>query len=226
MSHTSLKIALPVLCAVLLAGCKARQYNNEEDGSGTAAYGNQKIHIVVAAKPSSCLQGLWICQNNAPAPGSSRDGYYVSIGYGTNGEGTDNTVTPEERGENGSNLTPVGRFRVGEMIGSTCAEGMTERCIQLIGEDAHNRNTVARSIFIHGTTPAGEQHLGQSASHGCVRMSREDIKKVYNYVLTDSDRRRIDGVNTGTKVYIMSQEIPLGQHPCARQDLEADITPE
>jgi hypothetical protein len=94
----------------------------------------------------------------------------------------------------GSNCTPTGRFRVWKKIGraarmgtifrsrevvghwrgETCDEDLIlSRILWLDGLDAANGNTRDRYIYIHGTNQ--EEHIGQPASHGCVRMTNMDV---------------------------------------------------
>ncbi len=105
--------------------------------------------------------------------------------------------------EPGSNRTPTGQFCVCEKIGaglSPCTvfknripsgewdpEGVDveddlilSRILWLEGLDAENANTRARYIYIHGTNHEAE--LGAPASHGCIRLSREDMVEVFELV--------------------------------------------
>ena len=103
--------------------------------------------------------------------------------------------------EPGSNKTPTGRFRVGEMHGEGAEMGMIfksrvatgeigreedeadhvqTRILWLEGLDPENANTKDRYIYIHGTN--AESKLGIPASHGCVRLSNEDVADLYAQV--------------------------------------------
>jgi lipoprotein-anchoring transpeptidase ErfK/SrfK len=103
--------------------------------------------------------------------------------------------------EPGSNMTPLGNFRIGEKIGDGAPAGVVfksrvqseefgtpndpedrvqTRILWLEGVDAENRNTRDRYIYIHGTNAEG--HLGTPASHGCVRMSNDDMIDLYDRV--------------------------------------------
>ena len=74
--------------------------------------------------------------------------------------------------------------------------GITSRILTLDGLQSHNKNSLKRCIYIHGT-PA-TQSLGKEArSEGCIRMHPEDIKELYNYV------------EKGTAVYIYDSNNPL-----------------
>ena len=100
-----------------------------------------------------------------------------------------------------SNHTPLGRFRIGKMIGHD-AEPRTifksrevvglwdggpaeedyvlTRIMWLDGLEEHNANTHDRYIYIHGTN---QEHLiGTPASHGCVRLSNRDVVDLFNRV--------------------------------------------
>jgi L,D-transpeptidase YbiS len=103
--------------------------------------------------------------------------------------------------EPGSNKTPVGRFVVGEKIGSGAALGtvfesrapigqlamqggdqdlVLTRILWLHGLEEGNANTRDRYIYIHGTNQ--EALLGSPASHGCVRMSNADIAECFDEI--------------------------------------------
>lgn len=100
----------------------------------------------------------------------------------------------------GSNQTPLGAFRITEKFG----EGMSQRTVfkarvpvgewdpahpvegdlivsrilWLEGCDARNANTRERYIYIHGTNEEGR--VGQTGSHGCVRMRNADVAELYD----------------------------------------------
>lgn len=79
-----------------------------------------------------------------------------------------------------------------------CAKktGITSRILTLNGVQSHNKNSLKRCIYIHGT-PA-TQSLGKAAkSEGCIRMHPEDIKELCNQV------------DSGTLVYIYDASNPL-----------------
>ncbi len=101
----------------------------------------------------------------------------------------------------GSNKTPLGQFRVKEKHGTNAASGtifkarqpvgvwqgvqtdedlILTRILRLEGLEARNANTFDRYIYIHGTND--ELHLGQIASHGCVRLSNAHMIEVYDLV--------------------------------------------
>ena len=112
--------------------------------------------------------------------------------------------------EPGSFRTPLGRFRVGEKIGDGLPPGtaflsrepdgtlgpedalasdaedlILSRILWLEGLEPHNANTRERFIYIHGTNH--EAHIGQPASHGCVRMRNEDIVELYDTVAVGTE---------------------------------------
>jgi lipoprotein-anchoring transpeptidase ErfK/SrfK len=102
----------------------------------------------------------------------------------------------------GSNQTPLGAFRVAEKHG----EGMNEhtifkarvpvgeldpkhpaegdlivsRILWLEGGELRNANTKGRYIYIHGTNEEGR--IGQTGSHGCVRMRHADVARLFDEV--------------------------------------------
>ncbi|MFI3244810.1 MAG: L,D-transpeptidase [Akkermansia sp.] len=103
--------------------------------------------------------------------------------------------------EEGSGKTPLGRFRIASKHGSNAPsntifvgrlpiglypdelpagakEGILARILTLDGLDASNANTMARYIYIHGTSD--EAHIGQPASLGCIRMRPPDIIELYD----------------------------------------------
>lgn len=105
--------------------------------------------------------------------------------------------------EEGSNRTPLGRFRVAEKIGDGAREGtvfkgrkpvgvlgedianeegdfVVSRILWLDGEEEGNANTKERYIYIHGTNH--EELLGRPASIGCVRMGNADVVELFGRV--------------------------------------------
>jgi len=97
--------------------------------------------------------------------------------------------------------TPTGKFQIAEKIGrdlpafaelkgrlptgEVAAPGGEEdkiltRILWLDGMEPDNANTHDRYIYIHGTNQ--ESLLGTPASHGCVRMSNEDIRELFERV--------------------------------------------
>ena len=101
----------------------------------------------------------------------------------------------------GSHRTPLGTFRVGEMIGDGEPLGAVFRGRKLTGEsglgaqgedlvltrilwlegvEEHNANTRDRYIYIHGTND--EARIGEAASHGCVRMRNADVVELFGWV--------------------------------------------
>lgn len=102
--------------------------------------------------------------------------------------------------EEGSGKTPIGRFRIASKHGSNAPlntifvgrlpiglypedlpagarEGILSRILTLDGLEAHNANTRARYIYIHGTSD--EAHIGQPASLGCIRLRPQDMAALY-----------------------------------------------
>lgn len=106
--------------------------------------------------------------------------------------------------EPGSHKTPVGRFRIARKIGDGAPAGtvfrgrvpvgqwsgdnsgaflddndlITSRILWLAGLDEANANTFDRYIYIHGTNH--EDKLGTPCSHGCVRMSNDDVIRLFD----------------------------------------------
>ena len=54
------------------------------------------------------------------------------------------------------------------------------RILWLEGLDPENANTRDRYIYLHGTNQ--ESLIGTPASHGCVRLSNQDIIEIYEKV--------------------------------------------
>ena len=103
--------------------------------------------------------------------------------------------------EEGSMKTPLGRFKIGEKIGSDLPinsvfrsriplspedsppptdDLVLSRILWLDGLEEHNANTLNRFIYIHGTNHEGE--IGQPASHGCIRMKNADLIALFDQV--------------------------------------------
>ena len=103
--------------------------------------------------------------------------------------------------EEGSGCTPTGRFTICSKHGENAPlhtlfraripvgtwpclgapqDAILSRILCLDGLDAANSNTRARYIYIHGTSDTA--HLGTPASHGCIRLSPQDIAALYPLV--------------------------------------------
>jgi lipoprotein-anchoring transpeptidase ErfK/SrfK len=104
--------------------------------------------------------------------------------------------------EEGSNKTPLGTFIVVEKHGAGAASGtifkarvpvgtwqpgqvtdedlVLTRILRLDGLEQRNANTFSRYIYIHGTND--EQRVGQRGSHGCIRLSNQDMTAVFDAV--------------------------------------------
>ncbi len=96
-----------------------------------------------------------------------------------------------------SGQTPTGRFRIasrhGEGAPAHCHfrarlpltnsmsresdDSILARILTLDGLDAHNANTRARYIYIHGT--ADTASLGTPCSHGCIRLAPDDMIELF-----------------------------------------------
>lgn len=95
----------------------------------------------------------------------------------------------------GSFATPLGKMEIAKKVGGTAPPGMKFHCQRATGEivkpnspgrdpivsrilclrglEQKNRNTMKRSIYIHGT--AEEWRIGTPASYGCIRMRSKDV---------------------------------------------------
>jgi lipoprotein-anchoring transpeptidase ErfK/SrfK len=103
--------------------------------------------------------------------------------------------------EEGSNKTPLGKFKIGEKIGHDMPDGtifqnriplqpgdrlpetedwITSRILWLEGLEEHNANTRDRFIYIHGTKH--EDKVGTPDSHGCIRMRNADVIELFTLV--------------------------------------------
>lgn len=103
--------------------------------------------------------------------------------------------------EEGSGRTPTGRFTICSKHGENAPlhtlfraripvgtwpcpdapqDAILSRILCLDGQDTANANTRARYIYIHGTSDTA--HLGTPASHGCIRLSPQDIATLYPMV--------------------------------------------
>ncbi len=103
--------------------------------------------------------------------------------------------------EEGSNKTPLGKFKIGEKIGADLPAGtifrsriplapeeappptedlVLSRILWLDGLEEHNANTRDRFIYIHGTNH--EDEIGRPASHGCIRMKNADLIALFDQV--------------------------------------------
>ncbi len=102
--------------------------------------------------------------------------------------------------EEASGRTPTGRFAIYSLHGENAPlmtvfrgrvpvgtwpaaargeDAILTRIVTLEGLEAHNANTRARYIYIHGTNEV--EKLGTPASHGCVRLAPEAMAQLFTY---------------------------------------------
>lgn len=103
--------------------------------------------------------------------------------------------------EEGTCKTPLGRFRIAEKIGGdqptdiafksrvpmratpemlSGEDLIMSRILWLDGLEERNANTYGRYVYIHGTNH--EEHIGEPASHGCIRMRNADVAELFELV--------------------------------------------
>ncbi len=102
----------------------------------------------------------------------------------------------------GSYRTPTGNFEICEKIGADAPIGtifkarkpdgiwnheitydedlVLTRILRLTGKDLENQNTYDRFIYIHGTNH--EDRIGHPASHGCIRLSNNDMIELFDII--------------------------------------------
>jgi lipoprotein-anchoring transpeptidase ErfK/SrfK len=117
----------------------------------------------------------------------------------------------------GSHKTPLGKMEVAKKIGYGAPSGavfksrrrtgevlrpnapgrdpIVTRILWLRGLERHNRNTMKRCIYIHGTPE--ERTIGKPVSYGCIRMKSRHIIDLYRRVGVGADIHIIrDSLNT------------------------------
>lgn len=103
--------------------------------------------------------------------------------------------------ETGSGRTPLGRFRICSKHGENAPlntvfraripvgiypaaargdDAILARILCLDGLEPANANTRSRYIYIHGTNEV--EKLGTPASHGCIRLSPQDVATLFELV--------------------------------------------
>jgi lipoprotein-anchoring transpeptidase ErfK/SrfK len=107
----------------------------------------------------------------------------------------------------GTYRTPLGRHIIAQKIGDEAPWGtifksrepvgvwkstqiseddlITTRVMWLRGLERQNDQSFGRYIYLHGTNQ--EHRLGTAASHGCVRMSNDDITTLYSQLSTGDE---------------------------------------
>ena len=85
------------------------------------------------------------------------------------------------------------RIRTGEIVLPNAAgrDPIVTRIIWLRGREPQNANAFGRDIYIHGTPE--ERNLGLPVSYGCVRMSSNDVIKLYEMVGLGAQVTIVDG---------------------------------
>jgi len=114
---------------------------------------------------------------------------------------------------NRTNRTPLGRLEIAKKIGGNAPVGavfksrrrtgevirpdapgrdpIVTRILWLRGIEQHNRNTMARCIYIHGTPE--ERNIGRPMSYGCIRMKSKHVIDLYRRVGVGTDVQIIRG---------------------------------
>jgi len=85
------------------------------------------------------------------------------------------------------------RIRTGEIVRPNAAgrDPIVSRILWLRGREPQNANAFGRDIYIHGTPE--ERNLGLPVSYGCVRMSSNDVIKLYEMVGLGAQVTIVDG---------------------------------
>src|SRR6266702_3508117 len=113
----------------------------------------------------------------------------------------------------GSSCTPLGKLEIAEKIGDQAPPGavfkdrrrtgeivapdspgrdpIVSRILWLRGREPQNANAFARDIYIHGTPE--ERNIGLPVSYGCIRMSSNDVIKLYEMVGLGAQVTIVDG---------------------------------
>jgi len=100
------------------------------------------------------------------------------------------------------------RRLTGEIVGPNAPgrDPIVTRIIWLRGREPQNANAFGRDIYIHGTPE--ERNLGLPVSYGCVRMSSNDVIKLYDMVGLGAQVTIVDtplaevvpGLESGTQI--------------------------
>lgn len=83
------------------------------------------------------------------------------------------------RGTIFSSREPVGQWQPGD---DSASDLILTRILRIRGLEPDNANSYGRYIYFHGTNQ--EEQLGTPASHGCIRLSNEDMLTVFDLVET------------------------------------------
>ena len=86
-----------------------------------------------------------------------------------------------------------GRRRTGEVIRPNAPgrDPIVTRILWLRGVEQHNRNTMDRCIYIHGTPE--ERNIGRPVSYGCIRMKSKHVIDLFRRVGVGADVQIIRG---------------------------------
>lgn len=131
--------------------------------------------------------------------------YQISTGKNGTGEKPGSYKTPRGmfsiRNKIGQNNHPLLKYKAQTPVGiyqpsQARYDNILSRILTLDGLQAHNKNTLSRYVYIHGTSAI--KKLGTiPCSLGCIRMNPYEITKLF------------DNVQAGTQVYIYDKENPL-----------------
>ena len=128
----------------------------------------------------------------------------------------------------GSFRTPTGKFIISEKIGEnlpiatkfnarvpigtwhgepTTADLILSRILTLHGTEPENTNTLARYIYIHGTNR--EDQLGTPASHGCIRLSNQEMIELFGLVAVGTQVEISPMTHSNTKLLFIDCDSTL-----------------
>lgn len=131
--------------------------------------------------------------------------YQISTGKNGTGETPGSYKTPRGifsiKTKIGQNNHPLLKYKAQTPVGiyqpsQARYDNILSRILTLDGLQSHNRNTLSRYVYIHGTSAI--KKLGtMPCSLGCIRMNPYEITKLF------------DKVQSGTQVYIYDKGNPL-----------------
>ena len=168
---------------------------NSNEQQGFFKTQNEKIYIDVDK------QVLYL----TTAYNSVISSYKISTGQNGTGENPGSYKTPrgifEIHNKFGQNNDPMSKYKGRVYIGKynptyATHDNILSRILTLDGKETHNKNTLQRCVYIHGTSAT--QKLGKTpCSMGCIRMCPYEIIELFNKV------------KKGTSVYIHDSKNPL-----------------
>jgi hypothetical protein len=135
------------------------------------------IRVIVSNQTVECLKDgvlVWSTSVSTAANGLGEEPNSYKTPRGRH-HVTDKIGEGEPWGTVFKGRVPTGKiWKKGEIIKEDL---ITTRILRLAGDEPHNQTTFSRYVYFHGTNH--EDEIGRPLSHGCIRLTNDDMLKLF-----------------------------------------------